>query len=172
MLSGGTRRKLSIGIAFLGASGTVVLDEPTSGVDPCSRRGIWDILLKYRRGGAQRSTTSLPAMSQRRAVLYVLLPSNHREGLCSMSLFPRYHGGGRCFMFSLRPITVKGCVFPRYHRVGQCVMFSFGPVAMTDDMALFSFLAIEVESNEARVPIIRYPGEKKNSRDFPCLFSG
>lgn len=75
-------------------------------------------------------------------------------------------------MFSLRPITVKGCVFPRYHRVGQCVMFSFGPVAMTDDMALFSFLAIEVESNEARVPIIRYPGEKKNSRDFPCLFSG
>ena len=86
MLSGGTRRKLSIGIAFLGASGTVVLDEPTSGVDPCSRRGIWDILLKYRRGGAQRSTTSLPAMSRRRAVLYVLLPSNHREGLCSMSL--------------------------------------------------------------------------------------
>ena len=109
VLSGGTRRKLSIGIAFLGASGTVVLDEPTSGVDPCSRRGIWDILLKYRRGGAQRSTTSLPAMSQRRAVLYVLLPSNHREGLCSMSLFPRYHGGGRCFMFSLRPITARGC---------------------------------------------------------------
>ncbi|KAI4584687.1 hypothetical protein MJG53_006221, partial [Ovis ammon polii x Ovis aries] len=50
VLSGGTRRKLSIGIAFLGASGTVVLDEPTSGVDPCSRRAIWDILLKYRRG--------------------------------------------------------------------------------------------------------------------------
>ncbi|CAM9884095.1 unnamed protein product [Rangifer tarandus platyrhynchus] len=50
VLSGGTRRKLSIGIAFLGASETVVLDEPTSGVDPCSRRGIWDILLKYRRG--------------------------------------------------------------------------------------------------------------------------
>ncbi|XP_043729287.1 ATP-binding cassette sub-family A member 13 isoform X2 [Cervus elaphus] len=50
VLSGGTRRKLSIGIAFLGASRTVVLDEPTSGVDPCSRRGIWDILLKYRRG--------------------------------------------------------------------------------------------------------------------------
>nr|XP_020755556.1 LOW QUALITY PROTEIN: ATP-binding cassette sub-family A member 13 [Odocoileus virginianus texanus] len=50
VLSGGTRRKLSIGIAFLGASGTVVLDEPTSGVDPCSRRGIWDILLKHRRG--------------------------------------------------------------------------------------------------------------------------
>lgn len=51
-------------------------------------------------------------------------------------------------------------------------MFSFGPVAVTDDMALFSFLDIEVERNEARVPVIRYPGEKKNSRDFACRSSG
>ncbi|XP_074235807.1 ATP-binding cassette sub-family A member 13 isoform X1 [Saimiri boliviensis] len=49
-LSGGLKRKLSIGIAFLGASRTVVLDEPTSGVDPCSRHSVWDILLKYREG--------------------------------------------------------------------------------------------------------------------------
>ncbi|KAM4874915.1 ATP-binding cassette sub-family A member 13 [Thomomys bottae] len=46
-LSGGMKRKLSIGIAFMGTSKTVILDEPTSGVDPCSRRSIWDILLKY-----------------------------------------------------------------------------------------------------------------------------
>ncbi|VTJ89347.1 Hypothetical predicted protein, partial [Marmota monax] len=46
-LSGGLKRKLSIGIAFMGTSRTVVLDEPTSGVDPCSRRSLWDILLKY-----------------------------------------------------------------------------------------------------------------------------
>uniref|UniRef100_A0A667GF24 ABC transporter domain-containing protein n=1 Tax=Lynx canadensis TaxID=61383 RepID=A0A667GF24_LYNCA len=50
VLSGGMKRKLAIGIAFIGGSGTVVLDEPTSGVDPCSRRSIWDILLKYREG--------------------------------------------------------------------------------------------------------------------------
>lgn len=50
VLSGGMKRKLCIGIAFVGPSQTVVLDEPTSGVDPCSRRGIWDILLKYRQG--------------------------------------------------------------------------------------------------------------------------
>ncbi|XP_048642550.1 ATP-binding cassette sub-family A member 13 [Marmota marmota marmota] len=49
-LSGGLKRKLSIGIAFMGTSRTVVLDEPTSGVDPCSRRSLWDILLKYREG--------------------------------------------------------------------------------------------------------------------------
>ncbi|KYO42635.1 ATP-binding cassette sub-family A member 1 isoform A [Alligator mississippiensis] len=49
-LSGGMQRKLSVAIAFVGGSRVVVLDEPTAGVDPYSRRGIWDLLLKYRQG--------------------------------------------------------------------------------------------------------------------------
>ncbi|XP_077916041.1 ATP-binding cassette sub-family A member 13 [Halichoerus grypus] len=57
VLSGGMKRKLSVGIAFIGTVRTVVLDEPTSGVDPCSRRGIWDILLKYREGRTVIFTT-------------------------------------------------------------------------------------------------------------------
>ncbi|XP_009076194.1 PREDICTED: retinal-specific ATP-binding cassette transporter, partial [Acanthisitta chloris] len=49
-LSGGMQRKLSVAIAFVGEAKVVVLDEPTSGVDPYSRRSIWDLLLKYRSG--------------------------------------------------------------------------------------------------------------------------
>ena len=37
-LSGGQRRKLSVAIAFLGSPSFVILDEPTSGMDPHSRR--------------------------------------------------------------------------------------------------------------------------------------
>jgi ATP-binding cassette subfamily A (ABC1) protein 3 len=37
-LSGGMKRKLSVGIALLGDSQVVFLDEPTSGMDPHSRR--------------------------------------------------------------------------------------------------------------------------------------
>ncbi|XP_017562806.2 uncharacterized protein abca12 [Pygocentrus nattereri] len=48
MLSGGMKRKLSISIAFIGGSRLVVLDEPTTGVDPCSRRSIWEIILQHK----------------------------------------------------------------------------------------------------------------------------
>ncbi|XP_047446367.1 retinal-specific phospholipid-transporting ATPase ABCA4-like isoform X2 [Mugil cephalus] len=49
-LSGGMQRKLSVAMAFVGGSKIVILDEPTSGVDPYSRRSIWDLLLKYKAG--------------------------------------------------------------------------------------------------------------------------
>uniref|UniRef100_H3B2R0 ATP binding cassette subfamily A member 12 n=1 Tax=Latimeria chalumnae TaxID=7897 RepID=H3B2R0_LATCH len=48
-LSGGMRRKLSLCIAFIGGSKTVILDEPTTGVDPCSRRSIWDIIIRNKK---------------------------------------------------------------------------------------------------------------------------
>uniref|UniRef100_A0A8C6VQK5 ABC transporter domain-containing protein n=1 Tax=Naja naja TaxID=35670 RepID=A0A8C6VQK5_NAJNA len=54
-LSGGMKRKLSISIALLGGSKVVILDEPTTGVDPCSRRGIWEIISKNRKGNLGRT---------------------------------------------------------------------------------------------------------------------
>ncbi len=47
-LSGGMKRKLSVAIAFCGESETVLLDEPTSGMDPFSRRFTWNVIRRYR----------------------------------------------------------------------------------------------------------------------------
>ncbi|CAF4764109.1 unnamed protein product [Pieris macdunnoughi] len=47
-LSGGTRRRLCVALAFVGRPNLVTLDEPTSGVDPQARREIWSMIMKLR----------------------------------------------------------------------------------------------------------------------------
>lgn len=47
-LSGGMRRKLSLGMAFVGKSSILILDEPSSGLDPDSRVFVWNAIRRYR----------------------------------------------------------------------------------------------------------------------------
>ncbi|XP_074202336.1 phospholipid-transporting ATPase ABCA3-like [Camelus bactrianus] len=56
-LSGGMKRRLSIIIALIGDSKVVILDEPTSGMDPASRRATWDLLQHYKQGRTILLTT-------------------------------------------------------------------------------------------------------------------
>lgn len=49
-LSHGNQRKLSLAIAFCGDPALLVLDEPSSGMDPVSRRNLWDCLREKRAG--------------------------------------------------------------------------------------------------------------------------
>ena len=42
--SGGNKRKLSTAIALVGNPPIVLLDEPTTGMDPTTRRHLWDVL--------------------------------------------------------------------------------------------------------------------------------
>lgn len=49
-LSGGQKRKLSVGIALIGDPKIVFLDEPSSGMDPYSRRHLWNQLQKRKEG--------------------------------------------------------------------------------------------------------------------------
>jgi len=66
--SGGTKRKLSLGIALVGNPRIVFLDEPTTGVDPESRRFMW---------------TLISATMQGRSVILTTHSMDECEALCS-----------------------------------------------------------------------------------------
>lgn len=85
-LSGGQRRKLSVGIAIIGDPKIVILDEPTAGVDPYSRRHMWSILQKRKHGKVILLTTHFmdeaDILADRKAVV-----SRGRLRCCGSSLF-------------------------------------------------------------------------------------
>ena len=45
-LSGGNKRKVSVSIAIIGNPPIVLLDEPSTGVDPQAKRFMWDVISK------------------------------------------------------------------------------------------------------------------------------
>jgi ABC-2 type transport system ATP-binding protein len=50
-LSGGQRQRLAVATALVGNPKILFLDEPTTGLDPQSRRQLWDVIRSFQRGG-------------------------------------------------------------------------------------------------------------------------
>jgi ABC-2 type transport system ATP-binding protein len=50
-LSGGQKQRLSVACALAGNPDLLFLDEPTTGLDPQSRRQLWDVLERFRSSG-------------------------------------------------------------------------------------------------------------------------
>ncbi|KAL3115156.1 hypothetical protein niasHT_016249 [Heterodera trifolii] len=72
--SGGQRRRISLGVALLTCANFVLLDEPTAGIDPGTRRDVWHLIRAIRQQGtavllASHSMEECEALCSRIAVL-------------------------------------------------------------------------------------------------------
>jgi ABC-2 type transport system ATP-binding protein len=67
-LSGGQRQRLSVACSLAGAPDVLFLDEPTTGLDPQSRRQLWDVVERFRdEGGTILLTTHFMDEAERLA---------------------------------------------------------------------------------------------------------
>ncbi|XP_038980603.1 ABC transporter A family member 1 [Phoenix dactylifera] len=91
-LSGGMKRKLSLGIALIGNSKVIILDEPTSGMDPYSMRSTWQLIKKIKKGRIILLTThsmdEADVLGDRIAIM-----ANGQLRCCGSSLYLKHKYG-------------------------------------------------------------------------------
>ncbi|XP_063266240.1 ATP-binding cassette sub-family A member 9-like isoform X2 [Prinia subflava] len=93
-LSGGQKRKLSLGIAILGDPQVLLLDEPTAGLDPCSRHQVWSLLRERRAGRATLVTTHSMEEADAQADRKAFLSSGRLQSVGSSLYLKRKWGIG------------------------------------------------------------------------------
>ncbi len=92
-LSGGMRQKLAFALAMLHRPDLLVLDEPTTGVDPVSRADLWRLIAGAAAGGAAVVVSTTYLDEAERAANVILLEDGRAKALEEAVGVPA--GGGR-----------------------------------------------------------------------------
>jgi ABC-type multidrug transport system ATPase subunit len=92
-LSGGMRQKLAFALAMLHKPDLLVLDEPTTGVDPVSRADLWRLIAGAAAGGAAVVVSTTYLDEAERAADVILLEDGRAKALEEAVGAPA--GGGR-----------------------------------------------------------------------------
>nr|XP_051202320.1 ABC transporter A family member 8-like [Lolium perenne] len=80
--SGGMQRRLSVAISLIGDAKVVYMDEPSTGLDPASRKSLWCAVKQAKQDRAIILTSNLQHISNRSLIAryggyYVLSANNH-----------------------------------------------------------------------------------------------
>lgn len=165
-LSGGQKRKLSVGIAIIGDPKIIILDEPTAGVDPYSRRQMWSFLQSRRHGKVILLTTHFmdeaDILADRKAVI-----SKGKLRCCGSSLFLKnkfgigYHltlvleGSGRTTAIE-RLVTSHVAKAEKARRHGRELSFILPHNSVENFAPLFSAIEQEIKTRRSRLGISSY----------------
>jgi ABC-type multidrug transport system ATPase subunit len=92
ILSGGQKRRLNFAQAIIGDPKVIILDEPTTGLDPLSRRNIWDMLQNTKKGRTILLTTHSMEEADILGDTIAILKKGKLE-VCGTSLYLKNHYG-------------------------------------------------------------------------------
>lgn len=106
-LSGGQRRRVSIGIALIGDSKFVVLDEPTSAMDPVGKHQVWTLLRRMRAKRTILLTTHLMDEADACADRVAVMAKGQIHCTGSPSFLKRNVGAGYSLTLAKQPIELK-----------------------------------------------------------------
>ncbi len=101
-MSGGQKRKLSLGMALIGGTKVVILDEPTSGMDPQARREIWDLLLELRGGRTILLTTHFMEEADVLGDRIAIMAAGKVQCCGTTAFLKKYYGAGFTLKLTLK----------------------------------------------------------------------
>jgi len=158
-LSGGQKRKLCIGISILGNPKYLFIDEPTTGLDPVSRRHVWRLLSSLKKDKIIILTTNYMDEADKLADRKLIL-SNGIIRCLGTSLYLKNHFNR---MYSL---LIKTKYFNEINQIVQ----SFVPTAIFDNTSLPSDFNIvdEIVRKSEHNYLWRLP--LNSTKNFKLLF--
>ena len=149
-LSGGQKRRACVGTALVNDPELLVLDEPTTGIDPTGRRDLWELLEALADDGTTIVlTTHYMAEAERLADRVGLLADGQLVALGSPDALIERHGGDSRLVIetdaeadAVRTLETDGYhVLPdeRFVAVGGITPREIGSVATTLDAAAIEY---------------------------------
>ncbi len=157
-LSGGMKQKLALACALIHTPKVLVLDEPTTGVDPVSRRDFWDMLERLRAQGV---------------TIVVSTPYMNEASLCGHMVF--IHKGKILASGSVDEITAlfRGTVFaaegPNLQAIAARLKSAVEPelVRILGDAVQVLALGRSRDDVGALIETMRRGGVVSHSREIP-----
>ena len=106
-LSGGMKRRLSLGISLVGNPSVIFLDEPTTGLDPENKRQIWNILTNCKINKCMILTTHLMDEAEILSDRIGIIVHGHLKCIGSQNLLKKKFGKGFKLNISFIPYDNK-----------------------------------------------------------------